>query len=555
MPTISGLLAGLFKKLDISSSPTAPHPSGLCIVCQKIPEGLIFGHAYHDDKALRPLSMILGSYNEISSRRQCCFCQLVTNALKKYALHSLDGRSNRKARNLQLSVIREQKHSGEAIARIRLLGLDGIEDDLLEVQPIRVNPFTHVSAQLNAPGIHTIELEARNIDRIKDWMQACQRSHDSCRAVKPQMVSLPGFHLIDVNEKSIVDATLDMDFVALSYVWGSSTKLKNRKFQKILPDHLPKTIRDAIDATRMIGIPHIWVDALCIPQDDIMVKSEQIAQMDKIYRSAAVVFVAATGSDADHGLRGLTRAAESLQEAVWLNGVYVTCLPFSVKLRGQPIFSPWSTRGWTLQEGVLAQRRIIFTNEDIILDCGIICERETSSGVLPQDHGYLSELQRSNAYSTRTMTLYETLLNRYLQRNLTYEEDILDAFQGISNYLGESDATKCCWCLPRKHFLPRISWFNADDSERLLKRQATRSEGRRWPSWAWPAWKIRRITFHINLGGSDHQLEWSEAKWQLADQTGILEIEDVDVIRFKEDLVYDETNAQDMELISNYRKA
>ncbi len=51
------------------------------------------------------------------------------------------------------------------------------------------------------------------------------------------------------------------------------------------PDNLllPHTIRDAIRVTEGIGEQYIWVDALCIIQDDEVDKAEQIKSMAAIY--------------------------------------------------------------------------------------------------------------------------------------------------------------------------------------------------------------------------------------------------------------------------------
>jgi Heterokaryon incompatibility protein (HET) len=345
----------------------------------------------------------------------------------------------------------------QPIVRLRLLRSNKSDVDLIEVRSVQTDQFVPVPTYFSTRGTQTVDLRLLKVDRTKSWMQVCQSGHDSCTGMKCQATSLPGFHLIDTAEKTIVHASLEMGFIALSYVWGSSTIMKARRFSKILSKDLPRTIQDAVDVTNAVGVRYLWVDALCIPQDDREIRSQQIGQMDKIYRSARAAIVAATGNNAEHGLQGLTRSKEVLKPAIWLNGELVTCTSLEEDLPAPASLSTWSTRGWTLQEGVLAQRRIIFTNDEIILDCGSNCLRETRFGVFEEDHRYLNELQNSHNNLENTMTLYEKLLYRYLQRNLSYDEDIIDAFQGISNYLAETSGTKCCWTLPRKRFLNGIT--------------------------------------------------------------------------------------------------
>ena len=62
---------------------------------------------------------------------------------------------------------------------------------------------------------------------------------------------------------------------------------------------LPRTIRDAMLLVRLLGIGYLWVDSLCIVQDDEEHKSKQIANMGKIYQEACFVILAAYMSSCD----------------------------------------------------------------------------------------------------------------------------------------------------------------------------------------------------------------------------------------------------------------
>jgi hypothetical protein len=65
---------------------------------------------------------------------------------------------------------------------------------------------------------------------------------------------------------------------------------------------LAKTIRDAIDLTAKLGFRFLWVDAICIVQDDDDVKEELIANMEVICGNAALTIVGASGMHEDAGL-------------------------------------------------------------------------------------------------------------------------------------------------------------------------------------------------------------------------------------------------------------
>jgi len=62
-----------------------------------------------------------------------------------------------------------------------------------------------------------------------------------------------------------------------------------------LPAQLPRTIRDAIHVTSAIGYKYLWVDSLCIVQDDEKDRHNQINMMDEIYSNAALTLAAGSG--------------------------------------------------------------------------------------------------------------------------------------------------------------------------------------------------------------------------------------------------------------------
>jgi hypothetical protein len=65
---------------------------------------------------------------------------------------------------------------------------------------------------------------------------------------------------------------------------------------------LPKTILGAIILVEQIGERFLWVDSICILQDDMAHKKETIPFMGMIYGNALFSIVAMTSHKADHGL-------------------------------------------------------------------------------------------------------------------------------------------------------------------------------------------------------------------------------------------------------------
>jgi hypothetical protein len=103
-------------------------------------------------------------------------------------------------------------------------------------------------------------------------------------------------------------------YIALSYVWGPAqhqkTKLVMANVQHLATRGslgalaVPQTIEDAIELTRRLGFQFLWVDALCIVQDDLLNQQIQINNMHGIYKTASVTIVAASGKHSNAGLPG-----------------------------------------------------------------------------------------------------------------------------------------------------------------------------------------------------------------------------------------------------------
>jgi hypothetical protein len=138
----------------------------------------------------------------------------------------------------------------------------------------------------------------------------------------------------------------------LIFAGGGASTLKTRK------GNLPKTIRNAIDLVDQLGIQHLWVDCLCIIQDDTDSKHDQIQAMSGIYANAYVTIIAGNGWDANHGLRGIQGVTEPRQLSTYLKSDFQENL--------QPYSSIWYSRGWVISsEFLLGDKRNLLTAESL----------------------------------------------------------------------------------------------------------------------------------------------------------------------------------------------
>lgn len=340
-----------------------------------------------------------------------------------------------------------------------------------------------------------------DFDVVKNWITVCKAEHGKkCNGHETDKP--PARRLIDVEKSCIVDGSTVHEYLTLSYVWGMAAQFmltkdvvedsKNEAFFASVGIKIPQSIRDAMQVCRDIGVRHLWVDVLCIIQDDDKDKKDQISLMDEIYGHALAVLIVAAGDGADYGIPGMgerKRALASYRETV--DGkVLMTSLAtttFSAKR------SQWNTRAWTYQEYILGNRLLVFTDTYVFFKCSESMFRDDA--VLPALGPLPSmPIQSDDEWISFTLNditedidpkkvwkdYYDGLLAFYLRRNMTFDSDALRAFSGILKVLSKTLGS-FHFGLPQKYFGRSLLW--TDPHHGVFKRRAD------FPSWSWAGWK------------------------------------------------------------------
>jgi hypothetical protein len=201
------------------------------------------------------------------------------------------------------------------------------------------------------------------------WLEYCKSHHKSlCRPTNSQ---LRGLKLIDCKTLAIQDAEDDNHYVALSCVWGFNIgchyQVQDSNGRSLLPLSLPSVISDAISVTKALGFRYLWIDKFCIDQNKADTKHDQIGQMDAIYQNSELTIFAAAGPDENYGLPGVGVRSRAFQPTTRIGEVKVV---WTMRDPHHSIrCSRWFTRGWTFQEAVLSRRRLVFTEEQVYIEC------------------------------------------------------------------------------------------------------------------------------------------------------------------------------------------
>ncbi|KAM7189098.1 Heterokaryon incompatibility protein (HET) domain containing protein [Naviculisporaceae sp. PSN 640] len=329
----------------------------------------------------------------------------------------------------------------------------------------------------------------RTFELFQQWMTTCLTDHGNCTlSLSGERIDdnwagdnlgnteLPS-RVLDVFEKEddiiklVETCTLDQKrapYVTLSHCWGPPDKQPLTTTRENLQEHtssgipvssFPKTFRDAIDITRQLDIQYLWIDSLCIVQDDEEDWLAESEKMGAIYHRAAVTIAASDANNSTEGCfvaeRGTASHGHKVPTAKFVmrkgetGSIFKTCFGHvPTTPRSEPYFSPLGHRAWVCQEWYLSRRVIFCTKSGFMWKC------------LEVQHN-----ERGRYLDMKEQRGWEHLMERYSESNLTRETDRLIAVQGIANELlktenrkgqeyhyghwtgGEDTAIMLCWMM------------------------------------------------------------------------------------------------------------
>ena len=348
-----------------------------------------------------------------------------------------------------------------------------------------------------------------DLERVQFWIKSCDTMHGKCHCqIFNSRESFPSrdMYFISVSGDCLVKANTDDKYVALSYVWGAESqqfralkanltflRSKGSLSDTTVRDRLPDTIQRVMRFTSLLGLDLLWVDLLCIVQDDPVHAAIQINNMASIYSNSYLTLCAADGIDANSGLLGVPQCSQprNMQQDIL---VFADGLANSRWVRKMYGNSVYDARGWTFQEKVLSRRMLSFTNHGLEWRCQEIVsqEQDLSARRPASTYADLSIVRADTLWPC--LKKWDNLVSSYLKCRLTYEEDILRAFSGILGALDGSMSEGFHFGLPQQFFDAALLWV---PSEHLTRHDA-------FPSWSWAGWKGARKN-QINAFGLGHE--------------------------------------------------
>lgn len=353
-------------------------------------------------------------------------------------------------------------------------------------------------AYLKAEAI-TLPLLAKTLDNCIHKRELCNRSTKKLETPEMLVPLLPK-RVIDIGDsarKEISSVRLHVStpderafYVTLSHRWGESIPSKTTKAnfssqrKGINYNDLPTTFKDAIFTTNKMGIRYLWIDALCIIQDDYEDWTSQAPQMGSIFQYSTCTIAAHSAKDTYNGFLFAEEGNELVEISQAPRGSIMS--EDGTVFVGPPrrfdearLKSHIMTRGWVQQELILSRRLLHFFSGLAYWECP-----HTNK---PEPLGFESE-----SYTTSTLQIHGLknlgditeeswirVVEHYSTCTLTYESDRLVAIEGLASiwmkYLNSRDAPQYRY----GHFIrsaESLLWAVADEQD---------SKTTFVPSWSW----------------------------------------------------------------------
>ncbi|KAI3559243.1 hypothetical protein CABS03_07562 [Colletotrichum abscissum] len=327
----------------------------------------------------------------------------------------------------------------------------------------------------------TYSLRTLAEDRIlcaRTWLNTCESTHGSY--CQPRKGELPKrfidtrpdqpLRLVSTTSEVFQQLSAVVRYATLSYCWGTSTPLRTTKateedFGVSIPENLlPKTFRHAIRLVRSLGISYLWIDSLCIVQDDQAEWELEASRMGDFYAGSLITIAASDAWDSEGGCfpgddnsmeavidgkdssPGDTNDPESAARAK----ADPTVRMFTYKgeddysqtsctrmIRFQcldpreiPRQAQLSTRGWALQERILSPRILHCLKSGVHWQCQYLYETQATQ-TYQVHHSTASD---STYPITQVSQLWPEWIEDYSKRDFTIASDRLQAFAGITKH-------------------------------------------------------------------------------------------------------------------------
>ncbi|KIX04029.1 uncharacterized protein Z518_07582 [Rhinocladiella mackenziei CBS 650.93] len=200
--------------------------------------------------------------------------------------------------------------------------------------------------------------------------------------------------------------------------------------------NLPATLRDAIITTRALRLRYLWIDSLCIIQDDDSDFNVEAKHVESIFGQAYCVIAASRSKGHRDGFLQPRRTREFVQLPGPNNEPFYLCENID-DFEQHVLEGNLNKRGGVLQEHALARRTIFFTEHQTYWECGEGVRCETMTRMHSNLDAFVGDPNFPQAImsvaSPDMIVRYQTLYEKFSQLAFTKEYNRPIAIDGLQN--------------------------------------------------------------------------------------------------------------------------
>ncbi|KIW24827.1 uncharacterized protein PV07_10517 [Cladophialophora immunda] len=390
---------------------------------------------------------------------------------------------------------------------------------------------------------------------MKDWAAICSEQHDYCKAISPSRLPTRVVHVAPDGKIRLhcAGGSYFAYYAILSHPWGpQGPELMTTKsnlsahMNEINEDDLARNFKDAIRCIRLLGYEYIWIDALCIVQDDGDDWNREASQMAQYYYDSTIMLSADSAQTCNDGFLHNRDGIYSLPMGTYQQFRLREYWSSEEELLSSPI----NSRAWTFQERFIAPRTLHFLSKEVVWECGhgLMSEgylqdgsqnyrerglsRLTLSFVLEEALLYSNKRQQfpgSAAWQEPTSSITQEwceILHEYTKRSLTYVSDRLSAIAGLARLIQKPRFGRYLAGLWEQDLFHQLCWYRFSNGKPSPTRgnllasltgketqgqvsdqknvRDTASAPYRAPSWSWAAAE-GQIDFPQAVGNPPHR--------------------------------------------------
>ncbi|QMW35263.1 hypothetical protein G4B84_010754 [Aspergillus flavus NRRL3357] len=235
-------------------------------------------------------------------------------------------------------------------------------------------------------------------NRARQWLSHCVQHDQACQP--PDTEFMPR-RLVNVGswdgsrEPFLFEPTTPVIYACLSYCWGididrvmkTTTDNIHSHYQRLELAQLPAAIQDAIAVCRALKIPNLWVDSLCIIQDDKVAWLHDASTMHDVYHNSHLTIAVMEPNSCKLRFLGKQQFGDHSWQRLFCptlpdlpedTSTELLMRPGKFKPRSDTERSSLDKRGWCLQESLLPNRRLCYDGKEMIWEC--LCRQVCECG-------------------------------------------------------------------------------------------------------------------------------------------------------------------------------